>query len=310
MKTYARLRNGRSIRCAALFLAAAASLSAGCDPGEPGMEGAPRVDEVDQEIRGGTVVTRSGVVYLQMPDNVCSGIMLNSATVLTSAHCVRHLLPPGAKTFETTQIDVSYKFPNGVRRNISRDPTDNQPADMIIYVYPKWNGSLSAANSANDLAVISPYVRLYGTSDSDYAFIYDDSIGYENRLQEYGYGYDAFAGTGLGVLRTGTMEIGRPLQPPPRRMFTLVNRGSRTCRGDSGGPAAIYATKTGAELHVLGLSSWMDIAESGTGNCATDSGLTYYTNLSDKLAFIQEHSPATCVRLKSPQTSRWLRRCY
>ena len=61
---------------------------------------------------------------------------------------------------------------------------------------------------------------------------------------------------------------------------TQAAQGKDTCHGDSGGPYTMR-DKTHSPAHLVGLVSW------GPNGC--DSGLTYFTKVSNYVGWIREH---------------------
>jgi hypothetical protein len=272
------------------------------DEPEPAAE-AP-VTAGQEAIRGGTETTRVGVVNLNLwhPAGTnpgvparCTGVMVGPQTILTTASCVADYLPAGQKTVSVSDIDVLYKKYDGVHYVAWRG------WQLQVTVWPGFHGG---ADAENDLAVITGGYPWVDTNNLDYAYIFTDTLGAYSRYQLYGYGYDSFGGTGDGVLRQGSMAL--DWYGSHHMIFSAG--GVRVCRGDSGGPAAVYESVSGRELQVIGLASSVELTPSG--NCSAEGPNVRYTRLSDKVSWIASVSGSPCVQERSQTTNRLVTRCF
>ncbi len=269
--------------------------------------GAPDAEDVIPEdleaaqlpVKGGTETTRRAVVELT-GRNGCTGVMISPTVILTAAHCLDDYVPAGQVEGVTTALNVNYKFSDGTKRCISAPAGSScagTPMRLVIYgSNPHPNG-----DAATDLGIIITSTQWWGTSEADYADIYMDTMGAYGRLQLYGYGDNADAGTGFGVLRTGTMEV----EWYGSQHFILIPRGARSCSGDSGAPWMVYETATPGEAHVVGIHANSD----KRGACADYERDARASRLSGKMAWIEEKLGYTCADRISPATNRKLKRC-
>jgi Trypsin len=248
-----------------------------------------------QQIRGGSEVTRQSVVALATDVGECTGVMINWYTILTAAHCVS----VASGTTGTTQLSAVYQSPStgftqclGRGSVLPQQPNSNPRCDTLsefdAHVYPGHSGT----DSNTDLAVLTAKTAFIDTSNDDYAFIDIDTMGGIDRLEFFGYGLNAYAGTGAGVERSGSAA----LDSYETHHFNLTASGARACHGDSGGPATIYYDKTAPNLDVLGVFSTLDITSSNT--CDADGGDMRYSRLSPKMGFIEQAIGMTCTETK------------
>ncbi len=291
------VHNGKHLMCLVPLVFAACGPPLGADVETTG--------EAREELIG-TPTTRLGVVELKgLNGHFCSGVMISPHVVLTAGHCAAYVLPAGTKSAVVTGPTVRYQFPDGVKRCISAYPTSDWECSTITPLrVTQWPGYTNDLDTPNDFAVFTTDIHWYGPGDSDFAYIYTDTMTAYSRYQLYGYGGNAFGGAGGEVLRTGSMEW----DSLRTHDFTLIERGTRVCLGDSGGPATVYQSSSGAEMHVAGLFSNMNVTPSGF--CGAEGATARYTRLSVKVPWIKSTTGAPCTEITSPVTGHKVQRCF
>jgi hypothetical protein len=195
------------------------------------LESQPYDDELDvvaQAVRGGSEVPngKRGVVQLTTSKGQCTGVLINKFYMLTAGHCVKSVL---GNAYEGEFWGwVEYYKDSGTVPVLLHDTG----APMYAWVVPTYQGSL---DTPSDLALVSSWRSGAGwpiVTKSDFAPISEGSCPQIDLLQFYGRGYDAFAWTGSGTLRTMPINV--------KDCFTHyyfdLRGDAAICHGDSGGP--------------------------------------------------------------------------
>ena len=222
----------------------------------------------------------------------CSGVLLNSAAVLTSAQCLLRILPPGATSGDTNWFNIqleSYDPLNDLvwKRCINqgtRDPQSGNPSlcsdgeggkGKLLYTY-SFSG-----NADNDVGIIlSTGYSYWNTNQSDYADIYMDDFTPTSRprLQLYGWGN---TGTGTAYAsHNGSMKVS---EVTASHVF-LTADSAKSCMGDEGGAWAIPPGPDGSAGELVAIHSHNTKDASG---CSTAGSRDYATRLRDKMSWVQ-----------------------
>lgn len=272
--------------------------------------------ESSAELRGGQGETeRKGVVQIKFCNNascssvsLCSGIVVARRLALTAGHCVSDYI----KSTEYNHVPVKVRYKYGGQYHCISGSTDGNGdcsdwQDSIVSTV--YQGNHDAETDLGKVSLVAGHADIldYWVSDSDLAYIYNDSMSYYGRLQGFGYGDDGAGNT--GVLRTGTFEV----DWYGSRHFITINRGAGTCQGDSGGPMMVYGSQSGDEPQVVGLiSSHESRYFWRTDTCAASGQKTRSVRLSAWRDWIEGQAPeyVSCYDLVSPANSRKLVKCY
>ncbi len=269
--------------------------------------------ELGFRIRGGTEGGHAGAVELLMqtipnPDEPglriltaqCSGILVGPAAVVTAAHCLGQFLSAANPADETTRIyaQVNYRKPNASGEQVWECLTKGVGADQNtgkcgvtsrrIVAATMHGPFVGSGDTQSDIGVLVNIADDWDDVDSDdYVRLWEDSLANFGRFEGWGAGYNSYAGTGEGVMRTG----GFGLDWYHEHHFYALARTPRLCRFDSGGPA--IWDDTGLSPYALGIASNIEHSHSSTGNCATEGLKQRYTRLSTKIDWIESVIAAT-----------------
>lgn len=174
-------------------------------------------------------------------------------------------------------------------------------ANADVHVYPEFNPN-NPEDSNTDFAVITSSSSFVDVFSDDYASLDIDTLGSVERLEVYGYGFNAYAGTGSGILRRGSGE----LDSYERHHFNVIGSGARVCKGDSGGPATIYFDQTSPHLVAVGVLSESDVNSNPT--CAEDGSDQRYSRISPKMTWVEQQIGATCRETRV--AGRRVKQCF
>ncbi len=187
---------------------------------------------------------------------VCSGVRLNSTTVLTAAHCLNEFV-----------FDVSVELASGERispTKITLHPEATNLGSLFI------NDVALLTISPPDGEIPPPKVKIA------------EGIARGDPLTILGYGVTNGASQiGSGVLRVGDMQVDEVTTESIFSDYTPATQ-SNTCFGDSGGPAFVDDGNGG--LALAGITS------TGTNVTCARGDRSAFTNLTNQSlrAFIEE----------------------
>jgi hypothetical protein len=289
-------------------MAAASFLAAACGGVDPSSSSDPVVDVSDPVLGGQGETERRGVVEVKFDVGggvrTCSGIVISPYMVLTAAHCTVDLTPVPNESARAS-VKVRYKK-GGAYRCISGSTdatgrcTSYYPARLFT------NSAFRDGDAETDIAKVMPEWGNFDVGTDDLAYIYEDSMSFTPRIEAFGYGSNAFNGDGVGTLRGGSEEV----DWYGSRHFITIDRGTRLCSGDSGGPAMVYQSQTGPEAQAVGLLSNGSVTPSG--HCGALRGKERFVRLSAYVQWIQSGPWVSvfCTPVVSPYNGRRVEQCY
>jgi len=196
-------------------------------------------------------------VFLWMGNGSCSGTLVSPKTVLTAKHCIEGVTPG----------DMSVFFGSDSNGN----GTWIQTTRLL-------------GHTTGDIAMIA--MQQAAPSSVMWIPINEQALGSAQMGQEVrivGFGVTGETHTDSGLKRVGMTEL---YQLDDDIMY-VGNAGSKTCYGDSGGPAFM---SFGGQEHVAGVTSFgTDVCEQGlSGEVRVDLYADWIKT------FIQDNDPATC----------------
>jgi hypothetical protein len=281
MKLFGILRNG------AIALGVLAVIH-GCS------EGPSEVDQTNagaEPLRNGSGLSErmKGVVELVniLTGERCSGLLLNAANVLTTAHCAARVTRVGARSDDTFALQAntySWNVDEGsfVKHCLSSPNSvcENRDSGKISTVHLYSLGM----SIDNDLAIIRVPAYPDWTFQNDFAEIYLDDITPANtpRLQLYSWGQVGDGNTNPQPKpRTGTMQV---LETTSGRVKLKADQ-VQSCAGDEGAPWTIPSTVSGSGNKVVALES--RFTPDTATKCSATNGTEYATRLASKVDWIQ-----------------------
>jgi hypothetical protein len=263
-------------------------------PDEAELSTAPYDDDVTetpieasvQAIKNGTPVSEGmrGVVEIEtLNAGKCTGAMIGTRFMITSAHCIAPALP--TSNSGPIAARVRYFKPGGTIPWVTDNNNDGIGDDnfeaLEAWIFDSYDrdGHLFSWDYESDLALVrrpaGPWAR---TRNTDYLPISVASCSRIDLSEFFGRGYNASAGTGAGVLRKTPINN----HGCEDRYFYSLAGTAPICRGDSGGPFIV--TRSGLPM-ISGLFSSSEGLQSY--NCTTGGGEQYGTRLRAKTAWIE-----------------------
>jgi hypothetical protein len=258
-----------------------------------------------------------GVVELITADgHRCSGVMISSKAVLTSARCLRPYMPPGATSMGPTELFyvnvTGFHYGAQIWTKHCVDSPHGQPdyqcqgppKSLNYYVY---SATETPGDASNDLGLVTAPFYDWHYHD-DFADIYMQATrpAGENYLQIYGYGQTS-AGEEGGIYRTGQMRVSSMGSKVLK--FYPDSVSAQTCWGDEGAPFAIRPSVSGSAHEVVAIHAFRSsinytTACSQPGTTVTD----HATRIADKMPWI-ESIIGPCASLKD-SAGRPIKRCW
>jgi hypothetical protein len=268
-----------------------------CDPGDPGGDrsGPARVSD---PLVNGEGSEMFGVIDLvgREPSGTktrCSGVLINTHTILTSARCVQNFVPAGhrwVKPRETAAFEA-YKLGWSAERGYYKqcivsaspaaDGTCTHPKPKAIFVH----GTHPPVNADSDLAILySDAYNFKQTSEQDYRDIYMGNLEPGTvDLEVHGYGRND-TGSTTGLPRTGAM----PLVGVSGSSLALAGGPTRLCTGDRGGPWVGPSWNMFIRHTAIGLHARNDASDTNGCTAVTQPPtVTRATRLRDKVGWIE-----------------------
>ena len=266
------------------------------------------VTSVEEELRGGTVVTGTvGVVDYVTPVGNCTGSMIAPNVVLTAAHCFDDL---GAVTQQSgsTMFTINYYDPR-----VGRRPVFSGTATWARYpAYDGWDQPSGAGGANDDMAIIKIGGTFTDTNYHDYLRIYSDFGSYlDTNLTAYGAGRFSYSGNLDDNLRTTWFEVENVAEG---HIAVDTRDLVSTCKGDSGGPLEYLVSSAGQTLPTIaGVLSKGDIDPEDEGSICTNNdppndNAYYCRTIANKLSWVESETGVAC-RLQSGG-NRGYRRCF
>jgi hypothetical protein len=240
----------------------------------------------EQAIRGGSEVPngKRGVVQISIDGvGTCTGALIHRFYMITAAHCVKPAL--GAAFEGNVFGEVRYFKNSGTDTVLLHD----RGAPMYAWVWPTYAGG---SDTMSDFALVSSWRFGAGWPNVTNADFLPMSLGDCAQIDSsvlYGRGFNAFAGTGSGVLRSMVVNVKSCLE---HHFFSLAGT-AHTCRGDSGGPYLVRLAN-GVEA-IAGLHSNSD----SSSNCAEEGGRQRATRILGKTQWVETRMGAACATKNS-----------
>jgi len=253
--------------------------------------GDPESDEVSiepQRLLGGEESEMPGIVDLVGRETTgtktrCTGVLINIATIVTSARCVQKFLPdnrryseglafdafltrwdPNSQQYIKSCISANSSAPNGQCVN---------PKPKQIYVYGLNPLPSTTASLDDDFAILySPGYNFHGAVQEDLREVYMGNLDWVSELQIYGWD-----GSSTAFSRTGT----KPVDSYTPFSFLMAPNSVRPCPGDRGAPWLgpmwnMWLRESVAGLHVT-----------TTSTCFSSTAQTRGVRLRDKMGWVE-----------------------
>jgi hypothetical protein len=249
-------------------------------------------------------VLRFGTIENFSPSRGCSGVLISSTLALTAAHCFERTGETTAKIFmqrrgSTTTQCITWRTPTQAdpeRRCVNRR--------INVVRHPSYKGD---GDSENDIAVVhivNNSFRLKEVNNyvpipkDNFARLYSDHWQHSKWMIMAGFGPVLPSGVGHGeyhesrFARTWSGDF---------HFFYEMGPNSRTCKGDSGGPALLIAKGDNVSTDavpvshpvVVGVLSNRGIPSGGNIWCGERGNRTRWTKISSKVEWISD----TALRL-------------
>src|SRR5262245_17125774 len=235
----------------ALFLLAVAATSVACTND-------PSIDSTESYIVSGSMdMGDPATVFLWLGSGSCSGTLVSPKTVLTAKHCIEGVTASSVSVFFGSDSNGNGTWIDTTRL-LGHSSGDvamiamKDPAPTSVTWIPINEHALGSANMGQDVRIV-------------------------------GFGVTGESATDSGLKRVGMTAL---YQLDSDIMY-IGNAGSKTCYGDSGGPA--FMTFNGQE-HVAGVTSFgTDVCEQGLAGEVRVDGYADWVK-----TVIQDNDPASC----------------
>jgi hypothetical protein len=215
-------------------------------------------------------LTTGGVLQLS---GGCTGVLIHTRALITAAHCVDDLVPPGVKNFWQEGYSI-YDFSG-----------DSYTGTVRINIHPDYAGNGGdewVGDDGDDIAVVKLTSGSFGFADANRHRLYVGPMSTIGTMRAYGRGVISHDGGGAGVLRR---MVYTPDWTGPEH-FLMDAETSRTCKGDSGGPI-MDVLPDGVTRVVAGLITSGEVGHEDD-QCTTTGGKQRAVRVQNKVRWIDQ----------------------
>jgi|GEM_PF-5612973 len=267
----------------------------------PGQETPPAEDKQDSEVvpyiwkgNSTTASNNQDIVHINLPaDGNCTGMVINSMWILTSAHCIDDSISGDAGTCSGCLKAYWWDPSSGNKECITDSSLNHSSCESYKTVwlryYEDWEGTPDATNDIGLIYYSSGWneniseARLYNGMPSPlWSGLYDFGRGY----------FDMCDNDGYGVKRRGIFDY-----PTVYTDYSVVNADDdyRNCYGDSGGPLSKWSGNF--YLH-FGINHSIETSTcdgGGESKCAApSSAYQWQTRIDRKIQWIRDYTDLNC----------------
>lgn len=291
-------KGGWVVACAVVCFGCGVEFQEGVDApvgeAEPLGEAAqPIMNGIEMDPLWGDLYVRGMVMVEREDGGFCSGSLINSHALITSAHCFKR----DGKYGGTFRIYVSAMDTDGSIKCVqnSVDYLNEACTPMVanVHVHPNFDGS---GDREDDIALVWVGYGWGAPADqqSFWLRLQKSAPKVGDRFMRYGWGLSTdTSGGGMPRFGTNVSTVDR-LYARSFSSYFADPRHPRSCGGDSGGP--LLRVREGLEPLIMGMH---DSTPDKDGECPESDGISWSVRVDQKISWIDSIVPFSCKTYKT-----------